>query len=67
MAAEDIEMNEQTTDNDQGKSPNATGGNKAKPVEVRTGGLFDASIDMYDSHNGIAHILPSKGQATKAQ
>jgi hypothetical protein len=54
-------MLDQTTDNDQGRSPNATGP-VAKAVEQRTAGTFDASGDMYDSHNGISHILPSKGQ-----
>ena len=57
---------DQTTDSENraGGNPNATGP-VAKAVEQRTGGLFDANADHYDSHNGIAHILPSKGQ--KAQ
>jgi hypothetical protein len=52
---------DQKTDDNQGRSPNATGP-VARAVEQRTAGTFGANDDHYDSHNGIAHILPSKGQ-----
>jgi hypothetical protein len=54
---------DQTTDSENraGGNPNATGA-VAKAVQQRTAGLFDANIDHYDSHNGISHIFPSKGQ-----
>lgn len=54
-------MPDQKTDDNQGRSPNATGP-VARAVEQRTAGTFGASDDMYDSYKGISHILPSKGQ-----